>query len=151
MLVPWIVAIVLVLTAVLLHYEAFRLLGWLTGRLTQIHRLRVAVVVLGCFSAHLAAVTIFAGGLYGSAMYLHFGTLKGNVGDGFKDFFYFSIVTYTSLGIGDVYPTGHLRLLTGVEALLGLMMITWSATFTFLEMRKIWNDGSRDSEHARVK
>lgn len=137
MLLAWIVAIVLVLTAVLLHYEAFRLLDWLIGRLTQIHRLRVAVVVLGCFCAHLAAVVLFAAGLYGSAMYLHFGTLEGNVGDGFRDFFYFSIVTYTSLGIGDVYPTGHLRLLTGVEALLGLMMITWSATFTFLEMKKL--------------
>jgi hypothetical protein len=149
MLVAWIVAIVLVLTAVFLHYEVFRLLDWLTRHLTQIHRMRVAVVVLGCFCAHLAAVTMFAGGLYGTAMYLHLGTLEGNVGEGFKDFFYFSIVTYTSLGIGDVYPTGHLRLLTGVEALLGLVMITWSATFTFLEMQKIWNDGSRAGEHTR--
>jgi hypothetical protein len=126
----------LVLVVVLVHYEAFRLLDWFLRQAERMGRLRLLVVVLGCFCAHLVAVAVFAIGQYVSAIYLQTGTLEGNVGDGFPAFFYFSIVTYTSLGIGDVYPTGHLRLMAGLEALLGLMMIAWSATFTFLQMQK---------------
>jgi potassium channel LctB len=39
-------------------------------------------------------------------------------------------VSYTSLGLGDVYPGGSLRLITGVEALNGLLMIARSGSFT---------------------
>lgn len=142
MLTAWVMTVVLVLLVVLVHYEAFRFLDWLLGHLRRMHHLRLLLVVLGSFCAHLVAVAVFAVGLYVSAIYLQSGTLEGNVNDGFPAFFYFSIVTYTSLGIGDVYPTGDLRLITGVEALLGLMMIAWSATFTFLEMQKLWNPAS---------
>ena len=31
--------------------------------------------------------------------------------------------------------------MTGVEAVSGLTFITWSASFTFLEMLKTWNHG----------
>jgi hypothetical protein len=37
---------------------------------------------------------------------------------------------------------GYLRYLTGVEALTGLILITWSASFLFIEMQKYW--GSRN-------
>jgi hypothetical protein len=47
----------------------------------------------------------------------------------FHDYMYFSATTYTSLGFGDLYPTGHLRIIAGTEALTGLMMISWSAVF----------------------
>ena len=51
---------------------------------------------------------------------------------------YYSIVTYTSLGLGDVYPVGHIRFITGIEVLNGLMLITWSASFTFIAMKRLW-------------
>ena len=54
------------------------------------------------------------------------------------DYFYYSAVMYTSLGLGDVFPTGHLRFMSGIEALNGLMMIGWSTSFTFLAMRNYW-------------
>ncbi len=47
----------------------------------------------------------------------------------FHDYMYFSATSYTSLGFGDLYPTGHLRIIAGAEALVGLMMISWSAVF----------------------
>ncbi len=137
MILAWIVAGLLVLATVMVHYEALRLLDWTVQRLEQLHRLRVVVVVLGCFCAHIIEVVIFAVGLYVSAALLGLGVIEGVVGDGFRDYLYLSIVSYTSLGLGDIYPTSHLRLLVGVEALIGLMMITWSATFTFLEMKSL--------------
>ncbi|MCF3595057.1 potassium channel family protein [Rhodobacteraceae bacterium LMO-12] len=48
------------------------------------------------------------------------------------DVFYFSVVNYTSLGLGDIYPTGHLRLLAGVETLNGFLLISCSASTIFL-------------------
>ena len=51
-----------------------------------------------------------------------------------------NLVSYTSLGLGDVWPTGVLRLITGLEALNGLILIAWSASFTYLSMEKFWED-----------
>ncbi len=48
------------------------------------------------------------------------------------DVFYFSVVNYTSLGLGDIYPTGHLRFLAGIEALNGFLLISCSASTIFL-------------------
>jgi hypothetical protein len=49
-----------------------------------------------------------------------------------------SFVTYTTVGYGDLVAGGYLRYLTGVEALTGLILITWSASFLFIEMGKYW-------------
>jgi len=51
---------------------------------------------------------------------------------------YFSAVTYSTVGFGDVIPTGPLRFLVGTEALTGFVLITWSASFTYLEMQRYW-------------
>jgi len=47
------------------------------------------------------------------------------------ELFYYSAVSYTSLGLGDIWPHGHLRLLTSIEAINGLFLIGWSVTFTY--------------------
>ena len=59
------------------------------------------------------------------------------------DYVYFSAACYTSLGLGDMYPSGMLRMLTGAEALVGLLMIAWSGSFTYLAMEKFWDVGGR--------
>lgn len=43
-----------------------------------------------------------------------------------------------SLGLGDMFPSGHLRLISAIEALNGLILIGWSTSFTFLAMRRYW-------------
>ena len=54
------------------------------------------------------------------------------------DYFYFSIVSYTSLGLGDVFPNDHLPFITGIEALNGLLLITWSGSFIYIAMGRLW-------------
>jgi voltage-gated potassium channel Kch len=44
---------------------------------------------------------------------------------------YFSAVTYTTTGYGDVVLPSQWRLVGGVEALTGLLMCGWSAAFFF--------------------
>ena len=51
---------------------------------------------------------------------------------------YLSFVTFTTLGYGEIVAQGYLRYLTGVEALTGFILITWSASFLFIEMQKYW-------------
>lgn len=59
--------------------------------------------------------------------------------DSFFDCLYFSAATYTSLGLGDLIPTHHMRMLVGAEVLNGLVMIGWTVSFTFLTMEKFWS------------
>ena len=53
---------------------------------------------------------------------------------------YFSAMTFTTVGFGVVYPLVPVRFLAGTEALTGLVLVTWSASFTFLEMARFWRD-----------
>lgn len=41
--------------------------------------------------------------------------------------------------VGDRVPIGDLRDLTGLETITGLVLITWSATFLYLEMTRYWD------------
>lgn len=52
--------------------------------------------------------------------------------DSAMDIFYFSVVNDTSLGLGDICPTGRLRFLAGVETLTGFLLISRSASTLFL-------------------
>ena len=45
--------------------------------------------------------------------------------------FYFSAVTYTTTGYGDLVLPSEWRLVVGVEALTGILMCGWSAAFFF--------------------
>jgi hypothetical protein len=49
-------------------------------------------------------------------------------------------MTFTTVGAGAVHLSGPIRFLNGTEALTGLVLITWSASFTFLEMTRFWRD-----------
>jgi hypothetical protein len=51
---------------------------------------------------------------------------------------YFSTVNYTSLGVGDVVPVGNMRQLASLEAVTGLVMIAWTASFSFVQMEHFW-------------
>lgn len=67
-----------------------------------------------------------------------FGEVHGVAIPSLLDHVYFSAITYTTVGYGDVFPIGAIRFLVGTEALTGFVMITWSASFTYLEMERFW-------------
>jgi hypothetical protein len=89
---------------------------------------------------HLLEITLFAGMLF--VMHgLSPGTVGGLIGleiDAFYDVWYFVACVYTTVGFGDIVPIGPARFFAGVVALVGLLMITWSASFTFLVMQQSW-------------
>ena len=68
------------------------------------------------------------------------GTLGGSASPGLAEALYFSAQNYTSLGYGDIVPGGPLRLMTAVEALHGLLMIGWTASFAYVAMERFWEE-----------
>ncbi len=143
MFLATIIGFVLVSLTVLIHYETLRATTTLVlPRLTIRPRRRLLVVMLAVFIAHTIEIWFYGIGYYLLAQDFGLGLLGefgGNIGHHFSNYLYFSTVTYTSLGLGDVYPLGDLRLIAGFESLTGLLMIAWSASFTYLMMEKFWN------------
>lgn len=131
-------AVLLVAACVLVHYEALRLASVILPRLTIRPRERILVVMGIAFLAHSLEIWIYGVAYWLIAHYLAIGDIAGKMTGAFPEYIYFSTVSYTSLGLGDLYPTGALRLLTGVEALQGLAMIAWTGSFTYLAMEKFW-------------
>lgn len=133
----------LILGSSFLHYEILRRISSTLPRLRFIpRRMRVLAAILGGMTSHLLQVCLFAVA-YFLMVRASDGALVGDMARrSLLDFVYFSIETYTSLGLGDIYPVGPLRLLVGVESITGLLMIGWTTSFTYLEMRRDWDPGT---------
>jgi len=124
-----------------LHYEALRLLTYGLPRIGVPARAKLLVVMFATFVSHGLNIV-----LYGLAYWLlangqGFGHLVGGDAPRAAAYLYFSAETYTSLGFGDVVPVGPLRMLAGIETLNGLLLIGWSASYTYLAMERFWNEG----------
>lgn len=133
------VNIAVVLVAVVIHYEfLFRLTRWLP-RVRIRHRFRVLLGVGGALVAHAVEVWLFAAAYYLMHHAEGWGHLTGNFNGSYMDCVYFSFTTFTTLGFGDIQPMGELRFLTGIESLTGLVLITWTASFLFVEMQRFWD------------
>ena len=133
------IAAALVGATVLIHYELLRLTSTLLPRLTMPLRPRVMVVIGVLLVAHMLEILLYAAAFYGMHNHFGLGRIAGEMEGGFRDFLYFSMATYTTLGFGDVFPKGPIRLVAGVEAFNGLVLIGWSASYTYFAMRKLWD------------
>jgi len=123
---------------VLMHYECLYRLTLLMPKLRIRYRYRLVLGVFGALVAHILEVVIFGYTywLMHSAEVL--GYLEGRFVITSADCIYFSFTTYTTLGYGDIEPFGGIRYLAGVESLTGLLLITWTASFLFIEMQRYW-------------
>ena len=86
-------------------------------------RLSLLLSVFTLFAAHSLEVWIFASGLYFAREIADLGDLKAAFDGSARDYLYISLVNYTTLGYGEIVPTGHLRTICGFEALIGLLML----------------------------
>jgi Ion channel len=140
MLQALVVALALVGSAVIIHYESLRAITVLTSHLTIPHRALSLVVIAGVLLAHLLEICIFAAGFFLMHEHLRLGSVSGQFTGSTLDYFYFSATTYSTLGVGDLFPTGPIRLVAGLEALTGFVLIGWSASFTYLSMQRSWDE-----------
>lgn len=138
------VALLVVLTAVF-HYEVLRGLNAALPGLRVPNRAKLLVVIFTTFVAHAIEMGLYGLAFYSLVTVFHVGGLAGST-PSLASALYFSAETYTSLGFGDLTPTGPIRLLAGVEALNGLLLIGWSASFTYICMERFWNVGPDASD-----
>lgn len=96
--------------------------------------------MLGMITAHVVEIWLFAFVYWVLDHFPSLGHLEGAFEDGALDFVFFSAVSFTTLGFGDIVPHGPTRVLCGTEALAGLSLITWSASLAFLEMQRNWTE-----------
>lgn len=131
------ISAMLILVCSAIFYEVLAHVWVKLPKLEGRPRTQILVTIFSTFFAHTTAVWLFGVSFYLLDKVFHFGTLKGaDAESGFLSYMYFSGVTYSSLGLGDIYPTGGLQLLIGVEAILGLILIGWTVTFTYIVTEK---------------
>lgn len=137
------VSIILVISTTVIYYEVLRIIWVYLPKLNIAPRKRIIAVMMMIFVGHTIAVWIYAIAYWLLSQYSALGNLSGEFDHSFFSYLYFSAATYSSLGLGDVYPTGGLRMITGVEVLNGLVLIGWSVSFTYLAMQKFWDMHSK--------
>jgi hypothetical protein len=143
MLIVALTCVLLIAATTLIHYEALRVLN---TRLLTLHipdRSKLLVVIFAAFAAHLVEIAVYAVAVYGLVEHLDVGALHGAKHYSFLNYLYFSAETYTTLGFGDLTPSGPIRLLAGIESLNGLLLIGWTATSTYVAMERFWTTGDQ--------
>jgi hypothetical protein len=124
---------------VLVHYEG---LVWLSNWLARRHdgqrRRKVLFGIFGVLGLHVLEIWIFGLSIWGLMAFPNAGVVAGAHPLALLDAVYMAAVTFTTVGFGDLAPVGPIRFISGTMALTGFVLITWSASFTFLEMERFW-------------
>ena len=128
----------LVVATGFLHYEVLRGLNVRLPGLVLPDRFKLLVVIAAAFVTHALEILLYGLAIYVLVGVAGVGSLAGASESLWSACLYFSAETYTSLGFGDLTPTGPVRFLAGVEALNGLLLIGWTASFTYIAMERFW-------------
>ena len=80
-------------------------------------------LMLGIYISHVFDIVVYALAYYIAWHMLEIGTLSGDRADGPLGHFYASAVMYTTIGFGDILPTGHLRFIASTQGLSGLLYL----------------------------
>ena len=51
---------------------------------------------------------------------------------------YFSMITFTTVGYGDIILEPEWRLLSGIEALNGILLVGWTTALFFSVLQRVW-------------
>ncbi len=138
MVLAIIMAAILIAVCTTIHYGVLKFSsGFVTPSRPIGYCLGVAVgsIVL----AHTFEALLYAAGFWFAVHDLEVGNLVSSSSSdssslNFMDYFYFSLVNFTTLGRGDLMPNGHLRFMTAMEAFHGFLLITASGSFVLQVM-----------------
>jgi hypothetical protein len=134
-----IACLLLIAVTTVLHYEVLSTVNLHLPAVRIPNRSKLLIVIFAEFAAHATEMAIYGFVMYFLIGTMAIGSLQGPAGFSLASCLYFSAETYTSLGFGDITPSGPVRLLAGVEALNGLLLIGWSASYAYIAMEKFWN------------
>ena len=112
---------------VLVHFWGLVFLTYIMSR--HGHRLRphdshtrraavILLVVFGIFVLHSIEIWLYA------ALYFWLGEMRN-----FEQALYFSTVTFTTVGFGDIVLSPHWRMVSAIESANGWILFAWSTAF----------------------
>lgn len=138
MLLIAVLAIATVSATVLLHAVGT---DWWVGRLRKRSRTASQVVKRSAVLAILVQTALVLILLHVVEIFIWALTFRLMPRSGLADFgeaVYFSFVTFTTLGYGDITLQGPERMLTGIESLNGVLLIGWSTALSFAVIQRVW-------------
>jgi hypothetical protein len=129
--------------SVVMHYEGLSLLSRGIRRTDGRQRAKVLYAIYSVLALHIIEVWLFGIVLWLIVLwpacgYFAVGAARDTLS--LLDTVYFSALTYTTVGFGDVVPVGPVRFIAGTEAIIGFVLIAWSASFIYMEMERLWRD-----------
>ena len=98
-----------------------------TGRQATLVLVNTALIV---FVLHTIEIVVWAGAYQLLLPVDELGT--------FEEAVYFSFVTFTPLGYGEITLSEGWRLLSGIEALNGVLLIGWTTAMIFSVVQHVW-------------
>ena len=130
--------LIIVITVIIHAYVTLKWMDYFLAKYTRRDGLIVTgktyrVLLLTAFvllSAHMLEILIWASAYWFLAPLSEIDTLETA--------FYFSVVTFTSLGYGDVTLGPEWRILSGMEALNGVLLVGWTTAFLYAILQRIW-------------
>lgn len=143
MLIVAFTCLLVVAATTLIHYQVLENLSNALPTIAVPRHMKLLVAVFAMLFAHVLEIAVYGLTYFLLIQYTQVGTLSGSEGLTLMVCVYFSMEMFTSLGFGDITPLGPIRFVAGVEALNGLLLIGWSASFLYIAMERYWNIASR--------
>ena len=88
----------------------------------------VTILVVALLQVHMLEIALWA------VVYQHEGCFPD-----FRTSIYFSLATYSTFGSGEVLLTARYRMLVGVEALAGVVMMSWSTAILIAYLHRVYS------------
>jgi hypothetical protein len=135
MLMEILIAAFIIVVTVVIHAGAMMLAfregrkemgGW-RQRLRQSRLYWISAIVLLLFLTSLIEVLVWA------VAYLALNAIQG-----FEQAFYFSMVSFTTLGYGDIVLDERWRLLSSFEAANGIIMFGWTTAIVMVMVQRVY-------------
>ena len=124
-------SLAMVFACFFIHYEALRLLTHATVRSRSRSRVVLALAMTGIVAVHIFEIALFGAAFFASVRIFQLGSFVETRSMVPADYFYYAAETYSSLGYGDIYPLGDIRLLASITPLIGILLLGWSGAFLF--------------------
>lgn len=136
MLLIILITMLAVMFSIGLHYFALISITRLLSHFHGTHPASIVLALLLAVFAHFLEIVIF--GIAWQVMFSMELITFSIEAPKFLDLIYFSGTTYTTIGYGDIILTGNGRIMAVVEGVMGLVLIAWTASFTYYEMNRKW-------------
>jgi hypothetical protein len=132
--------VLLSVAALGVHYFALVIISKTVPQRRLNGRWLMLIVFSALFVAHLVEVSLFAF----AYRFLHTFSALGGFSAEFHptllNYYYFSMVSFTTMGLSGFSAVGPMKLISAVESLIGFLLITWLASFGYRSMGHFWED-----------